>query len=218
MSFQSFLTKVFLWMFLGVALTFGAGYTMFLAGWTRYLTSFPLLLLIFAIEFVIIIGLSRNIKRLNYGTMLIGFLVYSTLNGVVFSSIFAAFELNTILYAFLISALLFFMLLIIGYTTKRDLSKIGTICFAGLLALIVFQLLNYFFFKIAILELVYAYIGLLIFIGFTVYDMNMLKRVYNEGNERTENQKLAIFGALSFYLDFMNIFIYILEILGFTDR
>jgi FtsH-binding integral membrane protein len=138
------------------------------------------------------------------------FMAYAATVGVTFSIIFLTYTSTSIMRVFFITASMFAIMAFIGYTTKKDLSKLGMLLLMGLIGIIIASLVNIFL-KSSGLELVISYIGVVIFLGLTAYDIQKIKKIYaqfgNAGN-------LAVLGALSLYLDFLNLFLFLLRIFG----
>lgn len=207
---NNLLSKVFGWMFIGLLLTFITGYYVASNEYTFYKIFSGGVYFIFAIiEIGLVIFLSARVHKMNPNTAKIVFMLYSIVSGITFSSIFMAYNLNSILIIFLAASLLFGIFACIGYFTKMDLSKFGTYLFMALIALIICIIINLFL-NNSMFDLIINYVCLLVFIGFTAYDMQKIKRLCDS----TTNDNIAIIGALELYLDFINIFISLLDIFG----
>lgn len=203
-------SKMFMWMFIGLMITFLTGY---------YVSTNPNMLynifatklywVIFIAELITVVVLSARIMKMSKNGAIFGFLLYSFITGLTFSSIFVLFKMSSIMFVFLITAILFLVFALIGYFTKMDLTKLGSILFMGLLGIILASLLNLIF-KSESFDLVLIILGIIIFIGYIAYDINKVKRL--EG--MIDEDKLAIIGALELYLDFLNLFIRLLQIFG----
>lgn len=203
-------SKMFMWMFVGLMITFLTGY---------YVSTNPNMLynifatklywVIFIAELITVVVLSARIMKMSKNGAIFGFLLYSFITGLTFSSIFVLFKMSSIMFVFLITAVLFLVFALIGYFTKTDLTKLGSILFMGLLGIILASLLNLIF-KSESFDLVLIILGIIIFIGYIAYDINKVKRL--EG--MVDEDKLAIIGALDLYLDFLNLFIRLLQIFG----
>ena len=141
------------------------------------------------------------------------FWLYAALNGVAFSTIFLAYTGTSIARVFFIAAATFAAMSLYGYTTKKDLSGWGTFLFAGLVGIIVASLVNIFLASSA-LQFAISVIGVLVFVGLTAYDTQRIKEVYYEGDGHEIAAKKSIMGALTLYLDFINIFIMMLQLFG----
>ena len=203
-------SKMFMWMFVGLMITFLTGY---------YVSTNPNMLynifatklywVIFIAELITVVVLSARIMKMSKNGAIFGFLLYSFITGLTFSSIFVLFKMSSIMFVFLITAVLFLVFALIGYFTKTDLTKLGSLLFMGLLGIILASLLNLIF-KSESFDLVLIILGIIIFIGYIAYDINKVKRL--EG--MVDEDKLAIIGALDLYLDFLNLFIRLIQIFG----
>lgn len=210
---NNILSKVFGWMFVGLLLTFVTGYYVASNEYTFYKIFSGGIYFIFAIiEIGLVIFLSARVHKMQPNTAKIVFMLYSIVSGLTFSSIFMAYNLTSILIIFLAASVLFGVFACIGYFTKMDLSKLGTYLFMALIALIICIVINLFVGN-STFDLIINYVCLLVFIGFTAYDMQKIKRLCAS----TTNENIAIIGALELYLDFINIFISLLDIFGNRD-
>ena len=202
------LKKVFAWMGVGLVITFLTGY--YVASNSQMLVGLSNLFIFFIIaEFAVVIILSARITKLNPTTAKILFLLYSFLTGLTFSSIFIAYELTSVIYVFLITAVLFGILSFVGYTTKADLTKMGTYLFIGLLGMIISAIINLFIGG-TMFGLILSCIGIVVFLGYTAYDVQKIKLLMDSMDE----DNLAIYGALQLYLDFINLFLDLLRLFG----
>lgn len=209
---QSFISKVFNWMFLGLATT---GVVAFLVSTNpvilRAIYSNQLIFWGLAIgTFLLVWNISSNIYKMSPAAASANFFIYAGLNGVLLSSVFVIYTSASIFSTFLIAASIFGVMALYGATTKKDLSGWGSILFMGLIGLIIAQIVNMFF-HISGLASILNYAGVLIFTGLTAYDMQKIKQI---GQSADYHPNLAIRGALSLYLDFINLFLYLLRILG----
>ena len=142
------------------------------------------------------------------------FVVYSVINGAVLSSIFMIYTMSSIASVFFITAGTFAVMAFIGYTTKKDLTSMGKILFMALIGIIIATVVNIFL-KSTGLEMIVSYLGVLIFVGLTAYDSQKIKQMLLMAPDAGEGaQKIALLGALTLYLDFINLFIYLLRIFG----
>jgi uncharacterized protein len=170
-------------------------------------------LLIF--QFVAVGVLVKLINRLSAAVATIIFFVYSILFGLTLSFIFLVYTSESIASTFFISAGTFGVMSIYGYFTKTDLSKWGNILFMGLIGLIIASLVNVFFLQSDLLYWITTFVGVLLFVGLTAYDTQKIKNANIIGNEGSEeDHKESIIGALILYLDFINLFLYLLRIFG----
>jgi FtsH-binding integral membrane protein len=165
-------------------------------------------------EFALVFGVSAAINKLSLTTATLMFILYSVINGALFSYIFLAYTASSIATVFFITAGTFGVMALIGYTTKTDLSSMGKILFMALIGMIIATVVNIFV-KSDGLTTILSYVGVLIFVGLTAYDTQRIKNMLLEAPDASEAaQKVALLGALSLYLDFINLFIYLLRIFG----
>lgn len=159
--------------------------------------------------------LSARISSISFTKATVLFILYSILNGVTLSFIFAIYTAASIASTFFITAGTFAVMAIFGYVTKKDLSKIGNICIMALIGIIIASLVNLFL-KSAMMDVVISYIGVLLFVGLTAYDTQKIKQMlFTEGMEvNNSTKKIALLGSLTLYLDFINLFLYLLRFLG----
>jgi hypothetical protein len=213
---QRYMVKVYGWMCLAMVITgFVAMYTA---------TSEALLQIIFGsrwmfigliiLEFAAVMVLVSLIARMTASIATVVFILYSILNGLTLSAIFVIYTSESIASTFFVTAGTFGVMSIYGYTTKTDLTKWGNLLFMGLIGLIIASLVN-FFMKSTMLYWITTCVGVIIFVGLTAYDTQKIKNTNIIGNEGTdEDHKEAIMGALTLYLDFINLFLYLLRIFG----
>ena len=215
-AFPILMRKVYVWMTLALALTGFTAYGVATSpGIISALYSNSVLLwgLVIA-EFAIVFGVSAAINRLSLTTATLLFVLYSVINGALFSSIFLVYTMSSIASVFFITAGTFGVMALIGYTTKKDLSSMGKILFMALIGIIIATIVNIFL-KSSGLETIVSYLGVLIFVGLTAYDTQKIKNMLLMAPDASEaSQKIALFGALNLYLDFINLFIYLLRIFG----
>lgn len=203
-------SKVFLWMFLGLLVTFITGI---------YVSTNENILIflfqnngfIFAIiaEFITVIFLTARIRKMSPTTARISFLLYSFLTGLTFSSIFLVYELSSIMLIFLVASLLFGVFALIGNYTSLDLTKLGTFLLMMLFGVIICVLINIFLDN-STFDIIISSISVIVFLGYTAYDMQKVKLLEDEMDE----DNLAIYGALQLYLDFINILLDLLRLFG----
>ena len=166
-------------------------------------------------ELALVIGITAAINKLSLTTATLLFILYSAINGVMLSSIFLVYTASSIASVFFITAGTFAVMAFIGYTTKTDLTSMGKILLMALIGLIIASLVNVFFVKSSGFDLILSYVGVLVFVGLTAYDSQKIKQMLQMAPDAGEGaQKLALLGALSLYLDFINLFIYLLRIFG----
>ena len=165
-------------------------------------------------EFALVIGISAAINRLSLATAILMFVAYSVINGALLSSIFIIYTASSITSVFFITAATFAVMALIGYTTKTDLTSVGKLLFMALIGLVIATIVNMFIGS-STMTMICSYVGVLIFVGLTAYDSQKIKQMLQQSPDAGEaSQKLALLGALSLYLDFINLFIYLLRIFG----
>lgn len=203
-------SKMFMWMFVGLLMTFLVGYYVSTNEnmiYNIFATKFYWV--IYIAEIVTVIVLSARILKMSKNGAIFGFLLYSFLSGLTFSSIFLTFKMSSIIFIFLITALVFLIFALIGYFTKINLTKLGTILFMGLIGILIASIINIFI-QSQTFDLILVIIGIIVFIGYIAYDINKVKRLEGQIDE----DKLSIIGALELYLDFINLFIRLLQLFG----
>ena len=203
------------WMCAGLALSgLVAWYTAASGLWKKVLMGPGLWVCIIA-EVAMVVILSAAIRKLSVGAAYLMFIAYAALNGLTLSVVFIAYELALVQRVFFITAAMFGGLAVFGTVTKSDLSQIGAICGMALWGLIVAVVVNMFF-KSTRFDWIVSFAGVLIFSGLTMWDAQKIKLIaQNEGAmDATTRHKVGLMGALELYLDFINLFIYLLRILG----
>lgn len=158
--------------------------------------------------------LSLRLHKMQVSTAFNLFFAYSALTGIVLAPIGVVYTGESIAVTFLTTASFFGIMSLIGYTTKKDLTSIGTFLIAGLLALLVSSMLNVLFFKSSGMSLILSIVGIGIFAGLTAYDVQNLKKIYNYLPNDEALAKYSVFGAFQLYLDFINMFLYLLRFFG----
>ena len=215
-AFPALMRKVYVWMTLALVITGVTAYGVATSpGLLSAIATNKLLFwgLIIA-EFGLVVAISSAINRLSLTTATLLFVLYSVINGATLSFIFVLYTMSSIASVFFITAGTFAVMALIGYTTKTDLSSMGKILFMALIGLIIATIVNIFL-KSSLMVTVVSYIGVLIFVGLTAYDSQKIKQMLMMAPDAGEAaQKLALLGALSLYLDFVNLFIYLLRIFG----
>lgn len=213
-----FLSRVYLWMTLALLISGGVAFAVseipsavqFLFGYR----AIPFIVLCI-LEIVIVFWLSAKIRTMNVVTAVIGFLIYSVVNGMTLSAIFIIYNIKSIFLVFLISASLFAVMALYGTFTKTSLKSVGRYLFMALIGLIIVSLVN-FFLKSNIIDWIISTATVLIFTGLTAYDAQKLAKASDEAESQDEDvfQKASILGALELYLDFINIFLALLRLFG----
>ena len=215
-AFSVLMRKVYVWLTLALVIT---GFT---AYYVAHSTSFVYTLMsssglmwgLIIAELALVIGLSAAIHKLSLTVATLMFVVYSIINGLTLSFIFFAYTESSIAQVFFITAGTFGAMALIGYTTKTDLTSLGKYLFMGLIGIIIATLVNLFF-NNNMVTMIVSYLGVLIFVGLTAYDSQKIKKMCMSFEYADTNaQKMALLGALTLYLDFINLFIYLLRIFG----
>lgn len=213
---RAFLTQVFAWMFLALALTTGvAAYLSSTGNVDDYVSAHPgSVWILFIVQLGLVFGLSFALPRISAGVATTLFALYAGVTGLVFAVIFAAYTTSSVVGAFAGATGLFAGMAAWGYVTKQDLSRWGSILFGALIGIIVASI-AWAFIGGSTLNLIIGWGGVIVFSGLTAYDMQQLKQIGARGfADADEQHKLAIFGALRLYLDFINLVISLLRIFG----
>lgn len=169
--------------------------------------------MLIAAELIAVVYLTARIHKMSAETAGTVFLLYSVLNGLTLSVVFLIYTSSSIASTFLVAAATFGVMSAYGYTTKKDLTSIGNLLFMALIGLVIASVVN-FFMQSALLYWIITYAGVLIFVGLVAYDTQKIKRMAAADDGVEVYQKKAIFGALTLYLDFVNLFLYLLRLLG----
>ena len=219
LAFPTLMRKTYLWMTFALIIT---GLTAYTVATNETFTYFlfqhqSLVWVLFGAELLLVIGLTAAIRKLSLPVATLMFVVYAALNGITFSSIFWAYTMGSIATTFFITAGTFGAMSLFGYFTKSDLSSWGKILLMALIGLIIATVVNLFVHN-SMLDLVVSYAGVLIFVGLTAYDTQKIKQMFLMAPDASdETQKYAVLGALTLYLDFINLFLYLLRIFGRRD-
>jgi FtsH-binding integral membrane protein len=217
LSSKVFMAKVYGWMTAALLIT--ALVAMYVAGSEQFMNSIVhnrgLLIGLFIGELALVWILSASINRLSFPVAATMFVAYSALNGLTMSFIFLLYTSASIASTFFITAGTFGAMSLYGYTTKKDLSSWGSLLLMALIGLIIASVVNMFMVS-TMLYWITTCAGVLIFVGLTAYDTQKIKNmgVSDEGSYTDVGKKMAILGALSLYLDFINLFLYLLRIFG----
>lgn len=215
-TFKVLMRKVYLWMTLALMITgiTAAGVANSPNILALIYSSQVVMWGIIIAEFGLVIYISARLEKLSLSTATTLFALYSILNGVMLSSIFLLYSTAIISKVFFITAGTFGVTALYGYATKKDLSSLGNILFMALIGLVIATVVNVFM-KSAMFDLILSYIGVIIFVGLTAWDSQKIKHMMMAQQDADESaQKLALIGALSLYLDFINLFLYLLRIFG----
>ena len=212
----TFINKVYNWMALALLLTGLTAYTVASIPELVYaIISNKLLFYGLLIGEVLLVGyIAKAIEKISSNKATLLFLAYSVMNGLTLSIIFLIYTSESLAGTFFICAGTFAVMSIYGYYTKKDLTRIGNLAFMALIGIILASIVN-FFLRSEMLYWIVTYLGVLIFIGLIAYDTQKIKRIYQAGYEEADSEnKGAILGALRLYLDFINLFLFLLRIFG----
>lgn len=216
---NEFIRSVYNWMAIGLGLTGLIAY--YIAGNESMLRFFIGNRMIFfgiiIAELGLVFYISARIQKIDASTATALFLLYSALNGITLSFIFLVYTASSIASTFFVCAATFLACSVYGMITKRDLSSMGSFLMMGLIGIIIASVVNLLFIQSPGMRMIISYIGVLVFVGLTVYDTQQLKQMalsQPDGLEAAVVHKGAILGALKLYLDFINLFLMLLHILG----
>lgn len=215
---NQYMSKVYLWMTLGVILT---GFVAYVVGTdpellTMIITNKILFYGLIIAEFGLVIWLTAGINKMNALTAISCFMLYAVLNGATLSVFSMAYTQESIQSAFFTSAFAFAGLSAFGFVTKRDLGPVGSFCTMGLFGMLGFALISIFFPSVmgTMASQIYGLVGIIVFAGLTAYDTQVIKNMAPASYGDENSRKGAILGALKLYLDFINLFIFILRLQG----
>lgn len=215
-SFPVLMRKVYTWMTLAMVIT---GITAYGVASSPYFlellfTNRMVFWGLIIAELALVFGISGMINRISLTAATLMFIAYSVINGATLSSIFLLYTMESIGSVFFITAGTFGAMALIGYTTKKDLTTMGKYLFMALIGLVIATVVNMFVGSSG-LQMIVSYVGVLIFVGLTAYDSQKIKMMLMTRDSADEGaQKLALLGSLTLYLDFINLFLYLLRIFG----
>ena len=215
LTLNQYVTQTFGWMFMGLMITFLLAAALALTSIVYYLFMIPYIMPILLIaELVVVLVMSTGILERSVGVTRTLFAVYSILNGIVFSVYFVAYDVINLIFIFGLTALFFGTFALYGRFTKTDLSKLRPLLIGGLIFLVIANLITMFI-DLTSMERVICMVGIVVFLCFTAFDVQKIKANYEyfNGNEEVL-QKASIYSALQLYLDFINLFLYLLRFLG----
>ena len=219
LTLNQYIAQTFGWMFVGLMITFLLAAALALTGGVYYMFSIPYIMPILLIaELVVVMVMSAGILERSVGTTRTLFAAYSILNGVVFSVYFVAFDVVNLIFIFGLTAMFFGAFALYGRFTKTDLSRLRPLLLGGLIFLVVAGLLTMFI-DLSGLEQIICMVGIVVFLCLTAYDVQKIRANYEYfyGDEAML-QKASVFSALQLYLDFINLFLYLLRFLGKNNR
>lgn len=231
-AFNAVMARVYLWMTLGLVVTTAVSVWVFNtpAVYNFIFSNFFVIIGLFVLQIVMVVALVKALQTISTGAALTMFFVYAGLMGLTLSSILFYYTSGTITLAFGVAAIVFVLMSVIGIVTKQDLTKWGPILFFGLIGIIVATVVNMFL-RSSMLDLIISYLGVALFMGLIVYDTKYIKdmtakavvsnngmtsgsAITTSGEGSVALSKLSVLGALKLYLDFINLFLFLLRIFG----
>ncbi len=216
-SLNSTLISSFIWMAIGLVVSALTSFYMYFSGAFITIATSGLSWILLLVEFGLVMAFTTMMRRLSVNGMRTLFVLYAFTLGISLTSLLYIYSYSVLGVALLVCAIYFLCLVVIGLTTKRDLSRIGTLCIGALFALIISELIMMFI-GITVQNQIVSIIGLLIFTGLTAWDVQRMNVILSTDNGILSNDKWAIYFALQLYLDFINIFLYIVRILGRSSK
>lgn len=215
-AFPVLMQKTYLWMTMALAIT---GLTAYIVAGNEMILNIlfnfrAAIWILFIAEIGLVVSLSAAIERLSLTTATLMFIVYALLNGVTFSTLFLAYSLPSLATTFFVTAGTFGAMSAVGFFIKKDLSVIGRILIMALIGIIIATVVNIFLASSG-LDIIITYLGVLIFVGLTAYDTQKIKQMFQMAPDAgAHTQKYAVLAALTLYLDFINLFLYLLRFFG----
>ena len=217
-AIASFFNAVYAWMFAGLALT--AVVAWYVAGHADIILSIGRggVLMLFVVELSLVGVISAAVQRINAAVATVLFLIYAAINGVVLSAFFLAYTNAVLASAFAITAGMFGAMSLYGFITRKDLTALGSLLMMALVGLFIAIVVSWFWHS-STLQVLINFLGVIVFTGLTAYDTQKLKQVaiMTSGNAALA-ARLSISGALMLYLDFLNMFLFLVRVLGGNDR
>lgn len=211
MNYNRIFSNVFKWMFIGLLVSFGT--SLYVASnetmlMNIYSTGTYWIITIF--ELILVIALSALVNKLSYMSGIVLYLLYCFTSGLTLSSICYVYDLTSVFYTFMATAIMFGLMALYGHKTNKDLTKLGTILLFALIPILLVSIINIFIGN-EVIEIIVSVIIIFIFCGVTAYDIQKIKKLYELGYDE---KKLGIIGALDLYLDFINIFLQLIKYIG----
>jgi FtsH-binding integral membrane protein len=210
---RAHMLRVYNYMAGGLAVTGVVAYAAAASGFYQSIASTPLIWVVILAPLAFVFALSFGIERMSTATAAIVFIVYAAVMGLSLGGIFLVFTGASIARVFFITAATYAAMSLYGYTTRTDLSKFGTFLFMGLIGIVIASLVNIFVRSDAV-QFVVSIVGVIVFVGLTAYDTQRIKEMYLESDTEEIAGKKAIMGALALYLDFINLFMLLLQLFG----
>src|SRR5271166_1227182 len=210
---REYMLRVYNYMASGLALTGIVAYVAAFSGFYASITHTPLIWLVILAPLGLVMLMSFGIQRMKASTAQMVFWLYAGLMGLSLAMVFLVFTGASVARVFFITAGTFGAMSLYGYTTRRDLSQFGSFLFMGLIGIVIAGLVNIFIGSTA-LQFAISVIGVLVFTGLTAYDTQQIKEMYYAGDDYETGSKKAVMGALRLYLDFINLFMMLMQLLG----
>ena len=210
---RDYMLRIYNYMASGLALTGIVAYVAAYSGFIAHIYNTPIMWLVILAPLGLVMWLSYGINRMQAGTAQALYWLYSGLMGLSLATIFLVYTGDSIARVFFITAGTFAAMSLYGYTTRRDLSRFGSFLFMGLIGIIIASLVNMFIASSA-LQFAISVIGVLFFTGLTAYDTQSIKEMYVASDDGQIAGKKAVMGALRLYLDFINLFMMLLQLMG----
>lgn len=203
-------SRIFMWLSIGLFISFGVGYYVSANEYliTNVFDKYYVYLIV--LELLCAFIFSIFIKKLSKNLTIILYILYCSLTGLSLSSVFLVYELYSIIFIFLIVSIILIILSIYGYKTDKDITKISTLLMFGLLGVVLLTIINLFIIKSSSFDLLLTIVSMIIFMGYIIYDINVIKRKLYD----VDDDKLAVYGAFQLYLDFINLFFDLLRLFG----
>jgi len=213
-SLTDFMYKVYGWMSFALAITALVSYYVFKTEiYSYFKASVGLMILLIVLQFALVIALSAFIMRMSYATAVLMFMVYAVSVGMTLSFIFEVYTPGSIYSTFLVASFMFVATALYGYFTKADLTSMGSFAFMALIGIIIASLVNIFL-RSPMFDLIISIVGVFVFVLLTAYDTQKLKELGRRLIAPQMRKKIAILGALTLYLDFINLFLFLLRLMG----
>jgi hypothetical protein len=210
---RAHMQRVYGYMAGGLALTGVVAYAAAASGFYQAIAGTPLLWIVMLAPLGFVLALSFGIQRMSAGTATVLFWIYAALMGLSLGSIFLVFTGTSIARVFFITAATYGAMSLYGYTTSSDLSRFGSFLLMGLIGIVIASLVNIFVQSNA-LQFAISIIGVIVFVGLTAYDTQRIKEMYLASDTEEVGGKKAVVGALALYLDFINLFMMLLQLFG----
>jgi FtsH-binding integral membrane protein len=214
---RSYFARIYNYMALGLVLTGATAYVGAYSGFYAQIARTPLFWVVLLAPLGLVLLLSFRIQRMSLAAAQLTFWAYAALVGLSLSGIFYVYTGSSIARVFFITAATFAATSVYGYTTRTDLTRFGSFLFMGLIGVVIAMLVNMFL-RSTVLQMTLSVMGVIVFTGLTAYDTQRLKAIYAEDDDGAVAGKKSILGALTLYLDFLNLFLMLMQLLGDRRR